>query len=132
MNSVLKSFPNINATFFFMVAILAVLGGVGMFLVFLVGHRAVRQFRIRRYDEVAIKVHNQWREIVKGSVPAETWRKDPMQCAIVQSIVVQEISAATDKDREGLREFLRATGLIGLCVEKVHGGHGWARRRAML
>src|ERR1700730_3105287 len=132
MNSVLNSFPNFNAAFFWTVTILAALGGVAMLLVFLVGRRAVRQFRIRRYDELAFKIHNQWRDIVRGGVPVETWRKDAMQCEIVQSIVVQEISAATDKDRAGLQEFLRATGLIGLCIEKIGGGHGWQRRRAML
>jgi hypothetical protein len=103
-----------------------------MLLVFQVGRRAFRQFRIRRYDELAFKVHNQWRDIVDGSVPIETWRKDAMQCEIAQSIVIQEIGAATDKDRAGLQEFLRASGLLDLCVEKVYVGHGWARRRAVL
>jgi HEAT repeat protein len=132
MNSVLNLFPNFNGEFVLTVAILAVLGGIVMLLVFLLGRRAIRQFRIRKYDELAFKIHNQWREIVRGSVPAETWRQDPMRCEIVQSIVVQEIGAATDKDRPGLQEFLRAAGLIDLCIEKVNGGHGWARRRAML
>ena len=108
------------------------LGGFVIPLVFLLGRRAIRQFRIRKYDELAFKIHNQWRDIVRGSVPVETWRQDPMQCEIVQSIVVQEIGAATDKDREGLQEFLRTTGLIGLCIENVYHRHGWARRRAML
>src|SRR3979490_1959832 len=132
MNSVLNSFPNFDAGFFWTVAVLAVLGGAGMLLVFLVGSRILRQFRIRRYDEQAFKIHNHWREIVRGGIPVETWRKDPMQCEIVQSIVIQEIGAATDKDRAGLQEFLRSTGLIELCIEKVKGGHGWARRRAIL
>ena len=111
---------------------LATLGGAAVLLTFLVGRRAVREFRIRRYDDIAFNVHNQWREIVRGGVPAESWRKDPMQCEIVQSIVVQEIGAATDKDRVGLQEFLRANGLIDLCIQKVYRKHGWARRRAML
>jgi HEAT repeat protein len=132
MNAILNSFPNFNAELFWTVAVLAVLGGVAMLLVFLVGRRVIREFRIRRYDEQAFKVHNQWREIVRGGVPVETWRKDPMQCEIVQSIVINEIGAATDKDRAGLQEFLRASGLMALCIEKVKGGHGWARRRAML
>src|SRR5260370_39683079 len=124
MDSVLNVFPNFNGSFFWTEAILAAPGGVVMLAVYLVGRRAFHQFRIRRYDELAFKIHNQWREIVRGSVPAETWRKDPIQCEIVQSIVVQEIGAATDKDRIGLQEFLRATGLIDLCVEKVRRGHG--------
>jgi len=131
MNSVLNSFPDYNAGFFWTVAAVAMLG-VGMLLVFLMGRRVIHSFRIRRYDELAFKIHNQWREIVRGGVPMETWRKDPMQCEIVQSIVIEEIGAATDKDRAGLQDFLRASGLIGLCIEKVKEGHGWSRRRAIL
>jgi hypothetical protein len=44
MNSVLGSLPNFNAASFWTVAILAVLGGVVMLLVFQVGRRAFRQF----------------------------------------------------------------------------------------
>src|SRR5467141_684630 len=131
MNSVLNSFPNFNAGFFWTVAAVAMLG-VGILLVFLVGRRVIQSFRIRRYDELAFKIHNQWREIVRGGVPMETWRKDPVQCEIVQSIVIEEIGAATDKDRAGLQDFLRASGLIGLCIEKVKERHGWSRRRAIL
>jgi HEAT repeat protein len=132
MDSVLNSIPHFNAAFFWMESILAALGGVVMLIVFLVGRRALRQLHIRRYDALAIKIHDQWREIMRGTVSPETWRKDPVQCEIVQSIVIQEIGAATDKDRAGLQEFLRANGLIDLCIEKIQGGHGWARRRAIL
>src|SRR6266404_8130933 len=121
MNSVPNSFPNFNAGFFWTVAAVAMLG-VGMLLVFLMGRRVIHQFRIRKYDELAFKIHNQWREIVRGGIPAETWRKNPMQCEIVQSIVIQEIGAATGKDRPGLQEFLRSTGLIDLSIKKVTGG----------
>jgi HEAT repeat protein len=50
----------------------------------------------------------------------------------VQSIVIQEIGAATDKDRAGLQDFLRTSGLVDRCIERVHRGRGWNRRRAML
>src|SRR3984893_4348360 len=132
MNSVLNLFANFNAAFFWTVAILAVLGGITMLLVFLLGRRALREHRIRRYDELALKIHNHWRDMVKGGAPADTWRKEPMRSEIVQSIVIQEIGVATHKDRAGLQDFLRSTGLIDLCIEKVKGGHGWARRRAIL
>jgi HEAT repeat protein len=132
MNSGLNSFPNFNGTFLLTLAVLALLGGVAMLLAFLLGRRALRQFRTRKYDVLAFKLHGQWRDIVRGGVPVDTWRLDPLQCEIVQSIVVQEIGAATDKDRVGLQEFLRKSGLISLCIQNVYEKHGWARRRAML
>jgi HEAT repeat protein len=101
-------------------------------MAFLMGRRAIRHFQIRRFDALSFKIHKHWREIVRGDVPPEEWRRDSIQCEIVQSIVIQEISAATDKDRAGLQEFLRANGLVDRCVQNVRGGHGWARRRAML
>jgi hypothetical protein len=59
MNSVLNLFDNFNAAFFWTVASVAVLGGITMLLVFLVGRCALREHRIRRYDELALKIHNQ-------------------------------------------------------------------------
>jgi len=132
MYSVLNLFPNLNGEFLLTAAILSVLGGVALLLVFRLGRNAIHQFRIRKYDALAFKIHSQWREIVRGSIPAKTWRENPMQCEIVQSIVIQEIGAATERDRPGLQEFLRSTGLIDLCIKKVNGGHGRERRRAML
>src|SRR3979490_978375 len=99
MNSALHSFPNLNSEFLLTAAILSVLGGVAMLLVFRLGRNAIHQFRIRRYDALAFTFPGEGREIVGGGIPAETWRKNPMQCEIVQSIVIQEIGAATDKDR---------------------------------
>jgi len=132
MNSVLHSLHNPDGEFLLTVTILAVLGGVLMLMMFLLVRRAILQFRIRKYDKLAYKVHSEWREIVRGGLPAEKWRKDAMQCEIVQEIVLQEIGAATDKDRTGLQAFLRSHGLIELCIEKVNREHGSARRRAML
>src|SRR5258705_8827973 len=132
MNFALNSFSNLNSEFLLTVAILSVLGGVALLLVLRLGRNIIHQFRIRKYDALTFKIHSQWREIVRGGIPAETWRKNPMQCEIVQSIVIQEIGAAMDKDRPRLQEFLRSTGLIDLCIKKENGGHRCVRRRAML
>jgi len=132
MDFVLITLPHFAIASVWTAAVLAALGAMVMLIGFFAGRRAVRQIRIHRYDAIALKMHDQWRDIARGSIPVESWRKNPMQCEIIQSIVIQEIGAATDKDREGLQEFLRRTGLIGLCIEKATGGYGWARRRAML
>src|SRR5882724_10508497 len=104
MDSILRTLQEFNWAFFLRGTIFAAASGNVILLAFLLGRRAVRHFRSRRYDALAIKIHKQWREIVRGEVPAEDWRRDPMQCEIVQSIVIQEISAATDKDRAGMHE----------------------------
>jgi HEAT repeat protein len=132
MDSILRILPFLDAAFSFMGVILAALSGVIAMMAFLMGRRALRHIQTRRFDALSFKIHKQWREIVRGDVPPENWRNDPTQCDIMQSIVIQEIGAATDKDRAGLQEFLRANGLVDRCIQTVQGGHGWARRRAML
>ena len=132
MDSFLGTIPQFDKAFLLTGTIFAAVGAVLLLMMFLVGRRAFKYFRARRFDALAIKLHKQWREIVRGDIPAESWRRDSMQCEIVQSIVIQEISAATDKDRAGLQEFLRHTGLVDRCISRVQGGYGWARRRAML
>jgi HEAT repeat protein len=121
-----------NTAFLLTVILVAVAAGIVLLLLFLLAGHAWRHFRVRRFDALSIKIHGQWREIVKGEIPAQEWRKDSLQCEIVPSIVIQEISAAPDKDRAGLQEFLRKSGLLDRCIDRVYGGHGWSRRRAML
>jgi HEAT repeat protein len=133
MNPVLMTkVPQFDAAFLLTAVILAVIAGITLLFFYTLGHRALRRIRARRYDALELKIHKQWREIVRGEIPADEWRNDPMQCDILQSIVIQEIGAATDKDRAGLQEFLRSGGLVDSCIRKVYEGHGWARRRAML
>jgi len=133
MNPVLMTkVPQFDAAFLLTAVILAVIAGITLLFFYTLGHRALRRIRARRYDALELKIHKQWREIVRGEIPADQWRNDPMQCDILQSIVIQEIGAATDKDRAGLQEFLRSSGLVDSCIRKVYEGHGWARRRAML
>jgi len=132
MNSALEMISRLDAAFFLTAAIVAVFGSAALLALSMIVRRGMQHLRTRRYDGLSIVIHKRWREIVRGNVPIEEWRNDRMQCDILQSILIQEIGAATDKDRAGLQDFLRSSGLIDLCVRKVHGGHGWARRRAML
>jgi len=132
MDSLLKTFSQLNATMLLAVVLLAIAAGAAVLLLFIVARRALQHFRAQKVDALSFKIHKQWREIVRGDVPAEEWRNDPVQCDIVRSIVIQEIGAATDKDRAGLQGFLRESGLVDRCIERVHSGHGWSRRREML
>jgi HEAT repeat protein len=133
MDSILKSFSQMMNTALLITVILAgVSAGIALLILYVLARRAWQFFRTRRYDGLSVRIHGQWREIVRGEIPAPEWRKSSLQCDILQSIVIQEISAATDKDRVGLQEFLRASGLLNRCIERVHRGHGWSRRRAML
>src|SRR3984957_1624591 len=133
MDSALRSFSQMLNTAILLAVILAAAAiGIAFLCMYLMARSAWQHFRIRRFDARSIKIHGHWREIVRGEIPAEQWRSNSLQCEIVQSIVIQEIGAAIDKDRAGLQEFLRDSGLIDRSVNAVYRGHGWARRRDML
>lgn len=132
MGSLLIVTPRLNQLSLLTSGIIFALGGVALLSLFLVAQRGIRHLRAQRHDALAFKLHKQWHEIVRGDVPAEEWIHDSAKCDIMQSIVIQEMDAAVDKDRAGLQEFLRSSGLVERCIQKVYDGRGWVRRRAML
>src|ERR1700688_1539972 len=133
MDTALRTFSQmLNAVLLVTVILAGVSIGILLLLVFLLARRAWQHFRTRRFDAVSMKVHGQWRAIVRGEIPAEGWRNNSLRCEILQSIVIQEIGYTVDKDRAGLQAFVRASGLLDRCIERVHRGKGWSRRRAML
>jgi HEAT repeat protein len=133
MDSPLRNFLHLLNTALLMTAIVAaVTAGASLIFLFLMAGRAWQHFRTRRLEALSLRLHAQWRAIVRGEISAAEWRNSPARCEIVETIVVQEIGAATDKDRAGLQEFLRASGLLNRCILRVERSRGWRRRRAML
>ena len=126
------TFARMNTALLAAVILAAISTAFAFLFLFLVARRAWQHFCARRFDSLSLKIHEEWREIVRGEIPAGAWRNDPVQCEILQSIVIQEIGAAANKDRAVLQEFLRASGLIARCIEIMRSGHGWTKRRAML
>jgi HEAT repeat protein len=106
--------------------------GVIFLIVLLMARRAWRTYCEQRYDAVSFKIHGQWRSIVRGDVPANEWRNDSLKTEILQTIIIGEIGSVTDKDRAGLQRFLKESGLVSRCVERVLNESGSAKRRAML
>jgi len=132
MNNFLIAHPLPGNLFLLISSGWAALAGMVLLASVLAGRRAILQFHAQRSEAATLKIHQQWREILRGEIPLWEWIGDALKRESVQAIVIQEISAAVDKDRAGLQEFLRSTGLIDLCIRKVHEKHGWTRRRAML
>jgi hypothetical protein len=106
--------------------------GAGFLAVILLARRAWRRITEQRYDAISFKLHGQWRSIVRGDIPPAEWQNNSLKSDILESIVIREIGAVTDKDRAGLQTFLRESGLLSRCIERVLNDRGWEKRRAML
>jgi len=132
MNSVLGISSQLKTTLGEAIALWVIVAAIALLIAYTLTRRAWQNFRERQIDALSFKIHGQWRAMVRGEIPADKWRSDQRICGILQSIVIHEIGAVTDKDRAGLQEFLRTSGLLDCCIERVHSGNGWAKRRAML
>jgi HEAT repeats len=133
MDSILINFSRQLNNAFLITLILIALAAAAVLLAVLVAiRRAWQHFRRKKFDALSQQIHKHWREMVRGDIPAEKWRGNSLQCEILQSIVIREISAVTNKDRAGLQDFLRRTGLLDRCIQRAYNGRGWGRRRAML
>ncbi len=132
MNSVLEIFSQLKAIFPPSTILECISAGIATVFLYVMARRAWQQFRERQFDALSFKIHEQWRGIVRGEIPEAEWRNDRRKCEILLSIVIQEIDAVTDKDRPGLQRFLRTSGLLDHCIERVNCGRGWSRRRAMM
>jgi HEAT repeat protein len=132
MDSVLAALFQLKAIFRLSNLLLTLPVGAVFLVVLLIARRAWRIYREQSYDAVSFKVHGQWRNIVRGEIPPHDWRHNSLKTEILQSIVISEINSVTDKDRAGLQKFLRDSGLLSRCIERVLNENGWAKRRAML
>jgi hypothetical protein len=132
MESFSNWLPHPGSGYFLMEAILASFAGIAALLLFILIRRARRGIYFRRHDALAFKIRKQWREILSGAVDSVSWRRDPMQRAIVQDIVLQKLDTASPKDRSQFQEFMRANGLLDACIEQARKGHAWQRRNALV
>ena len=89
MDSLLIELPLLNKDFLLAGILVAALGGLVLLFLSMLGRRALQYFGARRFDALSFKIHKHWRDMVRGDIPVEEWRKDPMQCDIVRSIVIQ-------------------------------------------
>jgi HEAT repeat protein len=122
---------HLNAAFFVMRAIFASLGGIAVLVSFILIRRLRRRLYFRRHDALAFKIRQHWQQILTGELSAESWRDDPMQRDIVQSIALLQLDAAGSNDRPGLQNFLRETRLLDACIARARRGRGWQRRQAL-
>jgi hypothetical protein len=131
MNSVPSVLLKLKSIFRLSSILLTLPVGIGLLPVIFAVRRAWRYFAEQRYDTVSFKMHGQWRSILRGEIPNAEWQNNSLKCEILESIVIREIGAVTDKDRAGLQTFLRESGLLNRCIMRVLNANGWEKRRAM-
>jgi HEAT repeat protein len=113
-------------------AILGSLLGICLLIGFIVLRRWYRARYFRRRNERTVALRARWDDIVSGKVSAEEWRFDPLDCDIVESILLDAVEMATPEQLPRLLDCLRNSGLLDMRICEARTFSGWKRRTALL
>jgi HEAT repeat protein len=79
-----------------------------------------------------IEIRQQWSALIRGEIPFETWRNNPRDCQIVESMALDAFELAGSAESAEILKFLRTSGLISKCAFEARRHHGWRRREALV
>src|SRR5579862_4469770 len=113
-------------------AILGSLLGICLLIGFIGLRRWYRARYFRRRNERTVALRARWDDIVSGKVSAEEWRFDPLDCDIVESILLDAVEMATPEQLPRLLDCLRNSGLLDMRICEARTFSGWKRRTALL
>lgn len=113
-------------------AILVSLLGILVLVGFIVLRRWYRARYFRRRNERTVALRSQWDEILSGKISAEDWRFDPLDCDIVESILLDSIEMSSADNLPPLLDCLRVSGLLDMRIYEARTSRGWKQRTALL
>jgi HEAT repeat protein len=113
-------------------AILGSLLGIFLLVGFIVLRRWYRARYFRRRNERTVALRAQWDDIVSGTIPPQDWRFDPLDCDIVESILLDNIEMSAPDDLPPLLNCLRGSGLLDMMIYEAKSAHSWKQRAALL
>ncbi len=113
-------------------AIVASAIGMALLLGFILWRRAYRRSQIRQRGERTLALRKQWEGILDGRIRAETWRFDPLDRDIVESILLDRLEVAPPPECERLLKCLRFSGLLDMRIYEARQQRGWRRRQALV
>ena len=117
---------------FIVKAILAAVMADLLFLGFILLRRGYRRWYFARRDARVIQIRQQWDALLRGEIGFETWRNNPMDCQIVESMALDAFDSAQREESARILTFLRSSGLIAKCSFEARRHRGWRRREALV
>ena len=113
-------------------AILFSLLGILLLVGFIVLRRWYRARYFRRRNERTVALRSQWDDILSGKISAKDWRFDPLDCDIVESILLDSIEMSSADKLPPLLDCLRVSGLLDMRIYEARTSRGWKQRTALL
>jgi HEAT repeat protein len=106
--------------------------GICLLIGFIVLRRWYRARYFRRRNERTVALRSWWDNIISGKISALDWRFDPLDCDIVESILLDNIEMSTPANLPPLLDCLRVSGLLDMRIYEARNSRGWKQRTALL
>src|SRR3984885_6993373 len=132
MESIFKAIEKLGPAGLVLQAILVSLLGIFLLVGFIVLRRWYRARYFRRRNERTVALRSHWAEILSGKSSAEEWRFDPLDCNIVESILLDSIEMSSADKLPPLLDCLRVSGLLDMRIYQARTARGWKQRTALL
>src|SRR6202050_2228932 len=132
MGSGSKGIEKLGPTGLVLGAILASLLGILLLVGFIVVRRWYRARYFRKRNQRTVALRSQWNAILSGKMPPADWRFDPLDCDIVESILLDSIEMSSADELLPLLDCLRVSGLLDMRIYEARTSRGLKQRTALL
>jgi HEAT repeat protein len=132
MGSVFKGIEKLGAAGLVLEAILVSLLAILLLVGFIALRRWYRARYFRRRNQRTVALRSQWDDILSGKIPAENWRFNPLDCDIVEAILLDSIEMSPAHNLPPLLDCLRVSGLLDMRIYEARTSHGLKQRTALL
>src|ERR1700722_8921889 len=132
MGSVFKGIQKLGSAGLVLEAILLSVLGILLLIGFIVLRRWYRARYFHKRNRRTVALRSQWDDILSGKVPAEDWRFNPLDCDIVESILLDSIEMSSADKLPPLLDCLRISGLLDMRIHQARTTRGWKQRTALL
>jgi HEAT repeat protein len=108
--------------------------GIGILapIAYILARRAVRRRYFNRRNRRSFALRQRWTDVLSGRVAPETWRFSPLDCEIVETIVLDRMEVASPEENAELTEFLRRSGLLDMRIWEARHLRRWRRQSALV
>jgi HEAT repeat protein len=132
MGSIFRAIEKLGPAGLVLQAILVSLLGIVLLVGFIVLRRWYRARYFRTRNERTVTLRAQWDGILSGAISAEDWRFNPLDCDIVESILLDSIEMSAPDKLLPLLDCLRVSGLLDMRIYEARTSRGWKQRTALL
>ena len=132
MGSAFESFRRLGPAAFVLKAIVTMIVADVLLLGFILLRRTYRTRYFARRAARQFVLRQSWDDLISGTIPYATWRTKPLDCRLVETMILDAFEVAGPAESARLLKFMRASGLIEKCISDARHHHGWRQHRALV